>query len=144
VFVFKRTARVLLVEDSRGMRLTIADILRTAGMKVDTAPDASAAFGKLDRGRYDVAIVDMVLLPGPSGIEVIRYIRSNSPVTRVFAYTAYYKGDLMAETQALGVEQVIYKPVAPGLLIQLIQRSAGPAPRRQVPVPEAGVVGCAD
>jgi DNA-binding response OmpR family regulator len=142
VFVFKRRTRVLLVEDSRALRLTLADILRIAGIKVDTAPDASAAFGKLGHRRYDVAIVDMVLLPGPSGIEVIRSIRSNSPATRVFACTAYYEGDLLAETRALGVERVIHKPVDPGLLVQLIQRPPGPARKREGPNLEATVDGC--
>lgn len=142
VFVFKRRTRVLLVEDSRALRLTLADILRTAGMNVDTAPDASAAFGKIGHRRYDVAIVDMVLLPGPSGIEVIRNIRSNSPATRIFACTAYFEGELLADTRSLGVERVIHKPVDPGLLIQLIQRSPGPALKREIPKLEVAVDGC--
>jgi len=134
--VFKRAIRVLLVEDSQALRLTLADILRTAGMKVDTAPDASIAFGKLGRHRYDVAIVDMILLPGPSGIEVIRNIRSNWPATRVFACTAYCEGDLLADARALGVERVIHKPVAPGLLIQLIQKPPEPVRKPEAPNPD--------
>jgi len=123
----KRNASVLLVEDSRGLRQTLADILRTADMEVDTASDATAALRRLERGRYDVAIVDLVLLPGPSGIEVIRTLRSKSPATRVFACTAYYEGSLLAEAWELGIEQVIFKPVDPGLLIELIQKSVEPA-----------------
>ncbi len=126
--MFKRNASVLLVEDSLGLRQTLADILRITDMKVDTARDASAAFRLLAHHRYDVAIVDMVLLPGPSGIEVIRTIRSSSPATRVFACTAYTQGELLAEARELGVEQVIFKPIDPGLLIQLIRKSVEPAP----------------
>ena len=108
-------------------------------MQVDTAPDASAAFVSLRGRQYDVAVVDMVLLPGPSGIEVIRYLRSNSPATRVFACTAYYEGDLEAETRALGVEQALHKPVDPKLLVQLIQRLAGPARGgHKTPTPNSG------
>jgi len=122
----KRNARVLVVEDDDGLRRTLADILRAVGMKVDTASDAPAACGKLARSRYDVAIVDLAL-PGPSGVEVIRYIKLNSLATRVFACTAFFEGKLLAEALDLGVELTIYKPADPVLLVQLIQGSAGSA-----------------
>jgi len=126
--------RVLLVEDSRGLRHTLADILRTTGMRVDTAADASEAFRLLARRRYDVAIVDLVLLPGPSGIEVIRQLKSNSPTTRVFACTAYTRGELLADVRELGAE-VIFKPVDPGQFVELIEKSAGPAPGEKPQTP---------
>jgi DNA-binding response OmpR family regulator len=125
--MLKRSKSVLLVEDNAGLRRTLADILRAAGMKVDTAADAPAAFRKLDRGRYDVAVVDMVL-PGPSGVEVIRKIKSTAPATRIIACTAFYDGHLLADALELGVELTVYKPADPGLLIGLIEQSAGPAP----------------
>jgi CheY-like chemotaxis protein len=133
--VFKRSVRVLLVEDNHGLRKTLAVILRTAGLKVDTAPDASEAFRVIARHQYDVAVVDMVLLPGPGGIEVIRHLRSTSPATRILACTAYCKGELLAEAAALGVELVMCKPVDPALLIRLIQKPARPVPPRYEPGP---------
>ena len=122
----KRNARVLLVEDNAGLRRTLADILRAAGMKVDTASDAPAACGKLDRGHYDVAVVDLVL-PGPSGVEVIRKIKSSSPATRVCACTAFYDGHLLADARDLGIDLTIFKPADPGLLIRRIQKLVEPA-----------------
>jgi DNA-binding response OmpR family regulator len=124
----KEDTRVLLVEDSHGLRQTLADILRATGTWVDTAADASDAFRLLARRRYDAAIVDLVLLPGPSGIDVIRHIKSSSPTTRVFACTAYTRGELLDDVRALGVDEVLFKPVDPGLLAKLIEQSAGPVP----------------
>jgi len=122
----ERDTRVLLVEDDHGLRQTLADILRVAGMDVKTAADSSDAFRMLTRHRYDVAVVDLVLLPGPSGIDVIRHIRSSSPDTRVFACTAYTRGELLDDVRALGVEEVLFKPVDPATLIKLIwQPGAG-------------------
>jgi CheY-like chemotaxis protein len=133
--VFKRSVRVLLVEDNEGLRKTLAVILRIAGLRVDTASDASDAFRLIAQHRYDAAVVDMVLLPGPGGIEVIRILRSASPATRVFACTAYCKGELLTEASALGVEQVMRKPVDPALLVRLIQKPAGPVRPRHEPGP---------
>jgi len=122
----ERKTRVLLVEDSVGLRDTLADVLRAAGMEVDTASDASAASGRLTHGRYDVAIVDLVL-PGRSGVQVIRELKSVSPATHVFVCTAYPEGELVTEAWALGIEVAISKPADPGLLIGLIEKSVGPA-----------------
>ena len=127
--------RVLLVEDSHGLRQTMADILRATGMRVDTARDASEAFRMLARRRYDVAIVDLVLLPGPSGIDVIRHLKSSSPTTRVFACTAYTRGELLADVRALGAE-VIFKPVDPVQFVELIEQSAGPASGEKPQAPD--------
>jgi len=133
--MLKQNPRVLLVEDNRGLRQTLADILRVSEVIVDTAPDASDAFRLLLRHRYDAAIVDLVLLPGPSGIEVIRQLKASSPSTRIFACTAYTRGELLADVQALGVDKIIFKPVDPGQLIKLVQHSAASDPDETSPTP---------
>jgi len=125
----ERNIGVLLVEDNPGLLDTLADILRATGMDVDTAPDAPAAFGMLEGGhRYNVAVVDLVL-PGPSGVEVIRRFKSSSPATRIIACTAYYDSELLNEARALGVAQTVHKPADPAVLIALIKKLAEPATR---------------
>jgi DNA-binding response OmpR family regulator len=123
----ERNIRVLLVEDNPGLLDTLADILQAAGMEVDTAMDAPAAFGMLEGGRYDVAVVD-IILPGPSGVEVIRKFKSSSPATRIIACTAYYDSELLSEAQALGIDQTVHKPADPALLIALVRELAASTP----------------
>jgi DNA-binding response OmpR family regulator len=123
----RRKTRVLLVEDNAGLLHTLADILNMNGMAVDTALDAPAAFDMLSRSKYNVAIVDMVL-PGPSGVEVIRKLKESSPATRIIVCTAYYGSDLLAQARALGVDQTVLKPADPGILIALVKKLAGRKP----------------
>jgi CheY-like chemotaxis protein len=118
---------VLLVEDNLGVLDTLADILRATGMEVGTALDAPAAYGLLDHGQYDVAVVDMIL-PGASGVEVIRKLKASSPDTRIIVSTAYYDSELLVEAQALGIDQTVLKPVHPGPLIEIIKKLAALAP----------------
>ncbi len=120
----ERKIRVLLVEDDPALVRTLADILRFAGMKADKALDVPAAFGKLRRGRYDVAVVDMVL-PGPSGVEVIRKLKDSSPATRIIVCTAFYDGQLLFDARELGVDLVLHKPADPGVLVGSIKKLAG-------------------
>jgi len=137
--VFNQSMRILLAKDDVGLRKTMAVLLRTAGLRVDTARDASEAFRVIARHQYDIAVVDMVLLPAPSGIEVIRNLRSTSPGTHVITCTAYCSGELRAEALALSVERIMRKPVAPSLLALLIQNPTDPVRLRHQPVHDCQV-----
>lgn len=123
----ERKTKVLLVEDNVGLLETLADILRSTGMEVDTTLDAPTAFGLLKNGQYDVAVVDMVL-PGPSGVEVVRRLRESAPTTRIIICTAYYDSQLLLDARSLGVDQTVQKPVDPAALIALIKNLAGTVP----------------
>ena len=122
----ERKTRVLLVEDNAGLLETLADILRTLGMEVDAALDASVAFGLLKERQYDVAVVDMIL-PGPSGVDVIREIKASSPAARIVVCTAYYHSELLTQAKALGIDRTVHKPANPVLLIALIRELAEPS-----------------
>jgi DNA-binding response OmpR family regulator len=124
----ERKVKVLLVEDNAGLLDTLADILRVMDMDVDTALDAPVAFGLLNEGNYDVAVVDMVL-PGASGVEVIQQLRASSPATRIIVCTAYYNSELLAEAEAIGIDRTVHKPTDPSVLIELIKELGG-APGR--------------
>jgi DNA-binding response OmpR family regulator len=121
----ERKMKVLLVEDNAGLLDTLADILRVMDMEVDTALDAPIAFGLLNEGHYDVAVVDMVL-PGPSGVEVIRRLKASSPETRIIVCTAYYNSELLVEAQAFGIDRTVHKPTDPAVLIALIRELGSP------------------
>jgi DNA-binding NtrC family response regulator len=138
----ERNIRVLLVDDDNELRNTTGDVLLAAGIEVDPACDAPAAYALLEKGRYDVAIVDMVL-PGPSGVDVIRRIKRMSRETRVIictAYYSYYNCDLLIQAELLGVAATVHKPVDPMALVTLIKDLAShPAPGSsdESPAPEA-------
>lgn len=119
----ERSIRVLLVEDNVGLLDTLADILEVAGMEADKAVDAPAALRMLEGGRYDVAVVDMVL-PGLSGVDVIRKLKDSSPATRIVVCTAYYNSELLTQAQALGIDQTVHKPADPAVLVDLVRKLA--------------------
>ncbi len=116
----ERKLKVLLVEDNAGLLDTLADILRVMDMEVDSALDAPVAFGLLKERKYDVAVVDMVL-PGSSGVDVIRKLKECCPATRIIVCTAYYNSELLVEAQALGIDHTVHKPTDPAELIALIR-----------------------
>ncbi|MBY0522033.1 MAG: response regulator [Gemmataceae bacterium] len=72
--------RVLIVEDSPTQAKQLTLILEAAGFTCETAPSAEVAFGRLDSGRFDLVLSDL-LLPGDSGFDLCRKIKA-SPAHR--------------------------------------------------------------
>jgi len=111
-------ARVLIVDDDKGIRLLLSRVCRREGYEVSTAVDAFEAYDHLGRSPYDVLICDLNL-PGPSGIEILRHARQAQPQVKVIILTGH--GDLESAVQAmrLGAFDYIQKPLEDLALIPL-------------------------
>ena len=62
--------KLLLVEDEPLMASLLAESLRAANFKVQTAPDASTARKEIDRFDPDILLLDISLGDGPSGVHL--------------------------------------------------------------------------
>jgi len=95
-------------------------ILEKEGFKPDTAEDGNKALTFLQETVYDLILMD-IHLPFHSGLEVIKYLRSNLKMkTPVLVLTAF--SDLQMQRQAgeLGISGYIVKPFDPSELIRQI------------------------
>ncbi|MCS6845910.1 MAG: GAF domain-containing protein [Caldilineales bacterium] len=84
--------RVLLVDDERSLRQPLAEYLKTqCGFHVDDAADGQEALAKVEAngGRYDVALIDNLLLPEPDGVEVMRRIKARYPEIECIIFTGW-------------------------------------------------------
>ena len=79
--------RVLLVEDTERLSQALAEILRKAGYGVDVAHDGVTGADMATVGIYDVILLD-IMLPGRSGIDVLRDLRAIGNATPVILLTA--------------------------------------------------------
>jgi CheY-like chemotaxis protein len=79
--------RILLVEDDPRMRALVCRGLVEQGHVVDVADGGPAALDLTHGVGYDVMVFD-VMLPGPSGIEVVRALRAGGDRTPVLMLTA--------------------------------------------------------
>ena len=111
-------ARVLVVDDDKGIRLLLNRVCRREGYEVSMAIDAFEAYSQLGRTPYDVLICDLNL-PGPSGLEILRHTRQSQPQVKVIILTGH--GDLESAVQAmrLGAFDYIQKPLEDLALIPL-------------------------
>jgi DNA-binding response OmpR family regulator len=112
--------KILICEDNQMAMNTLSFILEKEGFKSDTAEDGNKALTILQKTVYDLILVD-IHLPFHSGLEVIKYLRSDLKMkTPVLVLTAF--SDLQMQSQAgeLGISGYIIKPFDPSDLISQI------------------------
>ncbi|MCG8544944.1 MAG: response regulator [Alphaproteobacteria bacterium] len=91
-------ARILIIEDMKGVRDALEIILSMAGHQVVSATNGSEGMEKIDGGTYDLVITD-ILMPEVDGTEVIMHAKEKSPSTPVVAISA--GGNSVSVEQAL-------------------------------------------
>lgn len=77
--------RILLVEDEAILTMQLEMIVEEAGhIVVGTAASGPAAIAAADQVQPDLALVDVNLLDGPSGLAVARYLKRSASTLVVF------------------------------------------------------------
>jgi two-component system response regulator HydG len=102
-------AKVLIVDDQRNMRTTLAMMLRGAGYEVDEAADGEQGAERGATGAYDAVLTDL-RMGTKDGIDVLRATKDAHPLTEVIVMTAYGTIESAVEAMRLGAYDYIQKP----------------------------------
>lgn len=81
------SSRLLIAEDDADLRQVLTELLGQAGYDVDGCSDGTAALSALLTSQYDLGIVD-IGLPGLSGLELVRSLRSRGGTVPILIVTA--------------------------------------------------------
>jgi CheY-like chemotaxis protein len=117
------TARILVVDDSAGMRLYLRTIVASAGFACIEATDGAAAFDLILREDFDVVITDLDM-PKMDGFELIGALGLLPPVRRrpaVIVVSARLNEDVVSRRPELRqAARLLEKPVGVGELLDAI------------------------
>jgi two-component system response regulator HydG len=116
------TARVLIVDDQRNMRMTTGFVLRQAGCVVEEAESGEAALQRLLEEPFDVVLTDLRMEP-LDGLAVLRGALEVSPTTQVVVMTGYGTVESAVEAMQLGAYDYITKPFKDSELLVRVQRA---------------------
>jgi len=128
------TMRILLAEDDRQLRLSIARGLREASYAVDQAETGTQAVSLASANQYDALILD-VLLPGKSGTAVCSELRQSGNAVPILILTALDGVDRRIEGLDAGADDYLTKPFDFGELLARLRALT----RRRGPVASATV-----
>jgi len=120
--------KILVVDDDLRLRDLLKRYLGEQGFAVDTVPDAVAMDRQMQRVRYDLMVLDL-MLPGEDGLAVCRRLRAAGEKIALIMLTA--KGDDVDRIMGLetGADDYVAKPFNPRELVARIQAVL----RRQAP-----------
>jgi DNA-binding NarL/FixJ family response regulator len=129
--------KAYIVEDNLGIRESLGEALaELAGIEIvgQTGAAAEAIAWLTQPGNtWDVAIVDLLLDEGGTGLDVLRALRGRDPGRKVVVLTATASGVVSAQCEALGSDNVFDKSIDTDALLDwcmaLAGRPAGPVAR---------------
>lgn len=101
--------RILVVDDDAMLRNLLVDVLTHEGYIVDVAACGEDALARLDVQPVDLVITDVVM-PGISGVDVLRNARRKFPDLDVIVMTGYASVDTAIRSIRLGAVDYITKP----------------------------------
>ncbi|MBU7585633.1 MAG: response regulator [Nostoc sp. TH1S01] len=114
---------VLVVEDGLTDMEVLSRYLQQAGYSVISATSSEEAQGKIQRNKPDVIFLD-VILPGKSGFEICRELKTNpetSKIPVVFCSTKNSDVDKMWGNM-LGAEAYLSKPIDKDELVKILKQ----------------------
>lgn len=101
--------KILVVEDNKINQMITKKILNKMGLHCDVVDNGEAAVEKVKSIAYSVVLMD-IHMPGISGIEATKIIRSFDKELTIFALTAVTLEDKMHEFDEAGFNDIISKP----------------------------------
>ncbi len=101
-------ARVLVVDDDKGMREVLEIMLTREGYEVASASGGREALNLCQKNRFDVVITDLKM-PRVDGIDVLKGIKETSPETMVILVTAYASGETAVAAMREGAYDYLEK-----------------------------------
>jgi len=104
-------ARVLIVDDEKSIRTTLAEFVREEGHDVLVAEDAAQAL-KLLVEQDPVVVVTDIILPRMTGVALLGSIKEISPDVQVLMITGEPTAETAAEAVRLGAFDYLSKPIA--------------------------------
>jgi two-component system nitrogen regulation response regulator NtrX len=114
-------AQLLLVDDEANIRRMLSALLREEGFTVAEAPNGNAALLLLDQVDPDVVLLDLLMPPGPDGLETLARIRERGRRTPVIMMSG--KAQLTDAVRAvkLGAFQFLEKPLTPEAVLATVR-----------------------
>lgn len=114
---------VLVVDDEKGIRITLKAFLTDAGYEVCIAEDGRAALKMLEEGSFDVLVSD-IIMPGFSGVELLKSVKKTSPHIQVILMTGEPTSETASEALRAGAFDYLAKPIHKDKLLLTVANAA--------------------
>jgi DNA-binding NtrC family response regulator len=110
--VFPGKIRILVVDDDDDLRLTLCEYLESRNFTVSSARNGSEAINLIQSRKFtfDMIFTDLVMPPGPDGMEVLKAAKELNPLSYVVVMTGYSSIETAIESIRCGAFDYLAKP----------------------------------
>ena len=110
--VFPGKSRILVVDDDSDLRLTLCEYLESRKFTVASARNGSEAINLIHSRKFgfDMVFTDLVMPPGPDGMDVLKAAKELNPFCYVVVMTGYSSIETAIESIRCGAFDYLAKP----------------------------------
>ncbi len=108
--------KLLLVEDEKITRITLANTLADEGFRVTSCETGIEGLEKIKSEKFEIIVTDL-RLPKISGLELLKEVGNIQPECKVIVMTAYASVETAVEALKLGAYDYLIKPFSPDKLL---------------------------
>ncbi len=113
------TPHILVVDDDREIRDLVVRYLDKHGMRAEAVANGRALFERLDNGRFDLVVLD-IMLPGEDGLSLCRRLRAQSDLPIIMLTAMDEEADRVLGLE-MGADDYLAKPFATRELLARIR-----------------------
>jgi DNA-binding NtrC family response regulator len=133
-------AQVLVVDDEAIVCERLKGHLEENNFQVETFTDSQEAINRLAERAFEVVVTDLKM-EGPTGLDVLRFVRDHSRGTQVIIITGYASLEAAKQAEYTGVYDFITKPFELKSMTAMVKKAAKKARKlkgRQDETPQEG------
>jgi adenylate cyclase len=104
------TTRIVLADDNEAFREVTAQLLKRLGYSVVTAPNGRRALQAVKEHNPDLLVLD-IMMPGMSGIDVVKQVRDRDPLIGIVMVTAFGSEEVAVKALTAGADDYLIKPL---------------------------------
>jgi len=118
---------ILLVDDSKTVRVQVGAAIRDKGYNVVEASDGLEALAVLEKRRDIAMVISDVNMPGMDGLELLEAIQRRPDCAKlpVVILTTEARQQLVDRAKGAGAKGWMIKPFNPQVLLAAVQKLAG-------------------
>jgi DNA-binding NtrC family response regulator len=115
-------AKILLIEDDRGIVETLRRVLAEEGHEVAVERRGDEGLARAGGDTFNVVITDL-RLPGLSGLELVRQLHAAQPRLPIILTTAFGTTETAIEATKFGAYDYLLKPFDMPALLELVRKA---------------------
>jgi DNA-binding NtrC family response regulator len=118
----KKDVAVMVLDDEPIVGERLQPVLEKEGFQVEVFTDSRQAINRLEEKQFQVLVTDLKM-SGPSGIDVLRFLKDRKRDTEAIVITGYATIESAREAEYLNA-QFVTKPFKLEHIVKLVEKAA--------------------